>query len=104
MSPFLLPFAAAKTGMRGLETLFEAQAVMTMRLWGLAGLWSVPRAETIAMLAEKPVVLGRAQTAATQAALAGKRPDQVADAWLKPIARRTRANRRRLVRRGPRLG
>ncbi len=83
-------------------TMAEAQAVMAMRIFGLAGAWSLPPSEAIRMIAEKPPAFMRAASAAGMAAANGKRPDQILSAALKPVRQKTRANSRRLAKRGPR--
>jgi hypothetical protein len=82
--------------------LAEAQAVIAMRMMGLAGLWAVHPTESFRMVAEKPAAYARAAEAAGRAALAGKAPHEIAGAALRPVRRKTRANSRRLVRTGPR--
>ncbi|MGI1661219.1 antifreeze protein [Palleronia sp. KMU-117] len=82
--------------------LTEAQAVIAMRLMGLAGVWTVTPSETLRMVTEKPVAYARAAEAAGRAAFAGKAPHLIAGAALKPVRRKTRANSRRLARGGPR--
>lgn len=81
----------------------ETQAVMTMRLLGMAGAWSVLPSENARMVSEKAPAFADATRAATRAAIAGAPPLAVADAWAKPLRRRTGANARRLGRRGLRL-
>ena len=82
---------------------WEAQLVVTMRLMGMAGLWSVLPGENARMVAEKGPAFAEAAEGAARAAMAGRRPDEVLAAWSRPLRRRTRANARRLSRRGPRL-
>ena len=48
------------------------------------------------MIQEKGPAFLQAAGAATSAAMKGKRPDQIAEAALKPIGIKTRANARRL--------
>ena len=103
MGPFEFPVSAFRTGLAATMMLAEAQQVMLMRFLGMAGLWSVQPSETARMVSEKLPALSHAARAALDAAARGGRPDQIAAAWLKPVARRTAANRRRLTRRGPRL-
>ena len=97
------PFALARTGWTLTMLIWETQAVMTMRLLGMAGAWSVLPSENARMVAEKAPAFADAAQAATRAAMAGRRPEAVADAWAEPLRRRTSANARRLVVRGPRL-
>lgn len=79
---------------------FEAQAVVTMRLWGMAGVWSIRPTEPLRMLTEKPAVFVEAAAVASHAALKGRRPDQVARHAMRPLRRTTTANVRRLSKRG----
>ncbi len=74
-SPFQLWTLGFRTGVM----LAEAQTVVLLRLWGMAGLWPVGPSESTRMVAEKW-------------------PAFLHDAALTPIARKTRANSRRLVR------
>lgn len=86
----------------GLQTsamLAEAQTVIMLRMWGMAGLWPVAPGENARMFAEKWPAFVLAANAAGAAAMAGGDPARVAAAALHPIRRRTRANSRRLVRR-----
>ena len=76
---------------------FEAQAVVGMRLLGMAGAWPVARTENRKMLSEKPAAFSRAATAAARKAASGGRPDQVLLAAVKPLTRTARANRKRLA-------
>jgi hypothetical protein len=93
-SPLQLWTLGVRTGVM----LAEAQTVIVLRLWGMAGLWPVSPAESTRMVTEKwPAFLG-AFGAAGAAALQGHGPHLIATAALRPIARKTRANSRRLVR------
>ncbi|MGR3757015.1 MAG: antifreeze protein, partial [Tranquillimonas sp.] len=74
--------------------------VIGMRMIVVAGLWYVTPTDTDRMIIEKMKDFSEANLAAFSAAISGRRPDEVAAAWLKPISRRTRANSRRLSRRG----
>lgn len=80
----------------------EAQSVIAMRLWGMAGLWSVTPAENRRMVSEKTAAFTRSGTAVAKALAAGQSFEKAAAAGLRPIRRTTRANSRRLSRRGPR--
>ena len=91
---------AFRTVLDATQLLAEAQMVIGMRMMGVAGLWSVTPTETARMMSEKMPAFSEANLAAFSAAISGRRPDEVAAAWLKPISRRTRANSRRLSRRG----
>lgn len=81
----------------------ETQAVMTMRLIGMAGIWNTTPAETTRMITEKPEAIGRAVMAAWLAAASGQPASRILHAAARPLRKRTRANARRLARRGPTL-
>ena len=81
----------------------ETQMVMAMRIAGMAGAWSVLPSENQRMVEEKGPAFAEAAYVAWMATLAGKRPDQVLDAWTRSLRKKTGGNARRLVRRGPRL-
>ena len=78
----------------------EAQSVIAMRMMGMAGIWSVTPAEDARMISEKIHAMTKATTDATRVALSGGTADQIGAAALKPIRRKTRANARRLSKRG----
>lgn len=97
MTPMQMFSLSFKTGM----ILMEAQMVIGMRMLGMMGMWRVTPSETARMSSEKVAAVGQSAVAASQAALAGKPPAAIADLALKPIARRTRSNVKRLAARGP---
>jgi len=88
-------------GLRTGVMLAEAQTVVTLRLWGMAGAWPVPPAENSRMVAEKLPAFLHSFRAARAAVMKGHGPHRIASAALRPIARKTRANSRRLVRGTP---
>jgi hypothetical protein len=83
-------------GVRSTQMLLEAQTVIGLRLVGMAAGWRISPSETARMIREKGPAFLEAAGAATSAAMKGKRPDQIAEAALKPIGIRTRSNVRRL--------
>ncbi|SHI94026.1 hypothetical protein SAMN04488012_103373 [Palleronia salina] len=95
-----LPLDMWRSAMASAQMVAEAQAVIAYRLAGLAGVWSVAPTENAVMIGEKGPALLDAQAAAWTAAMRGGRPDQVYNAWLGPIGKATRANARRLGKRG----
>jgi hypothetical protein len=97
MTPAQMISLSLKTGMM----LTEAQMVIGMRLMGMMGLWRVHPSENARMSSEKVSALSQSAVATSQAMLAGKHPALIAEAALKPIARRTSSNVKRLARRGP---
>lgn len=80
----------------------ETQSVVAMRLFGMAGLWSVAPSENSRMVSEKSRAFTQSLFDTQRAVWSGARPEQVAAAALAPIRRTTRANALRLSRRGPR--
>lgn len=97
MTPAQLISLSFKTGFM----LAEAQMVIGMRMMGMAGLWRVTPSENARMSSEKVKVMGQSAAAATQAVMAGKPPALIAEAALKPVARATKSNVKRLAARGP---
>ena len=81
----------------------EAQLVIAMRLFGLSGLWNLSSGEKGRMISEKSAAARDAWIAAGTAAMAGRGPLAQASAALAPVRRRTKSNRKRLTRTGPRL-
>ena len=98
------PFALMRSSTSLAMLAWETQMVIAMRLMGMAGLWSVVPSENDRMVSEKGPAFLEAAQSASRAAIAGCRPDQVVVAWARPLRQRTRANARRLSKRGPRLG
>lgn len=87
-----------------LQLMAETQAVIAMRLLGMAGMWSVTSSEDTRMVDEKAPAMAKSMMAASVAAMTGKRPDQIAQAAIRPLRAKTRANSRRLAKRGPKMG
>ncbi|WP_238547654.1 antifreeze protein [Meridianimarinicoccus roseus] len=100
---FEAPLQAMQTGLQLATMLAEAQMVVTLRVLGQFGLWAVTPGENRRMVSEKPQAFLKSANAALAAAQAGKRPDQVLSAAVKPLGRKTRSNMHRLARRGPGL-
>ncbi|GGL69331.1 hypothetical protein [Wenxinia marina] len=97
MSKPLFPFTAwMEPWIQGSMMIAEAQGVIAMRIWGLAGMWPVVADESRRMVTEKGPAFAEAAAAATAAAMALQTGPQVAMATLKPIRKLTRANHRRL--------
>ena len=95
------PMAFWRLGLQSGRMLAEAQAVIGMRMLGMAGLWSVTPSENRRMVEEKINAFTRAQTVAGAALMRGKPAAAVAGAALAPYAQATAGNVRRLSRRGP---
>lgn len=82
----------------------ESQAVIGMRLLGMAGIWSVTPSENARMVSEKVHALTKAASDSSMTLLRGGSPDAVAAAAIRPVRRATRANARRLTKRGLKKG
>lgn len=95
------PFAVWHNSMQVMMMAAEAQAVISMRLLGMAGFWSVPPSEKTRMVSEKLKTMTKSNGEAVAAAVRGNTPDQIVAAAIKPYRQRTRANSRRLTKRGP---
>lgn len=80
--------------------MIEAQSVITMRLWGMAGLWNLGPGESRLMVAEKAMAARQSGEAVARAILKGATPGRVALAAIQPVRRKTRANVKRLAQRG----
>jgi hypothetical protein len=89
-----------RTGMM----MAQANMVIAMRMMGMAGAWNVAPAENKRMVDEKTAAAVASGTAMMRAAMAGKGPVAVAEAGLAPVARKTRANAKRLGKRGIKVG
>lgn len=94
-------FGMWSVGVQTAQMMIEAQTVMTLRMLGMAGAWSTAPSEGMRMVLEKPDAFIRSATSATEAIVTGKRPDQIAEAAIKPLRRKTKANSKRLRRAGP---
>ncbi|MBB3995143.1 hypothetical protein GGR95_002794 [Sulfitobacter undariae] len=94
------PFGYFNNAVQMAHIMVEAQSVIGMRMMGMAGLWSVPKGEDETMVAEKLQAMTRASADATALMLRGGTPDQITAAALKPYRQKTRANAKRLGKRG----
>lgn len=79
----------------------DTQWVLTMRMLGLSGAWSMPQGESHAMFQEKIPAFTEAALSGMFAAMSGSSPDKVVRETLAPISSKASANRDRLVSRGP---
>jgi len=77
----------------------EAQAVITLRVLGLAGLWPVRSDESRRMVTEKGPAWLKAATEANGALFSGARPDEIMLAAIAPLNKTAKRNRKRLMRR-----
>lgn len=81
----------------------DTHQVVTMRMMGLSGVWSMPRGEHHDMIREKAPAFTEALVAGALTAWSGRGPGRVMQAVIEPISETARANRARLARQGPRL-
>lgn len=101
MYPMMTPAQMINLSMKTGMMLVEAQMVIGMRMMGMAGLWRVLPSENARMPSEKLSAVTEAAMATSQAILTGKHPAMIAEAALRPVARATKSNVKRLARRGP---
>ena len=101
MYPMMTPAQMISLSLKTGFMLAEAQMVIGMRMLGMMGMWRVTPSETTRMSSEKLAAASQSAVAASTAMLTGKPPALIAEAALKPIARRTKQNVKRLAARGP---
>jgi hypothetical protein len=94
LAPWLLSLEATRIGM-------EAQAVIALRVAGMAGLWDTSPEEMTRMVSEKPQAVAQAIQAAAHAVLSGHSADKVMHAGMREIGRHTANNVARLSKMGP---
>ena len=101
MFPFAPPSPAQmmRLGLRSSVMMAEAQAVIAMRMFGMMGMWPVSPGENARMISEKLAAVQEAQMAVMKAAMKGASPTTMAEAALRPVRKRTKANAERLARR-----
>lgn len=99
--PFETGLQLAQLSTQMTMMLAEANMVIFMRLWGLAGFWNVTDCEKTRMVREKTHAAQASARAVGRAIAAGQSPAAIAQAALKPVRRRTKSNVLRLSRRGP---
>ncbi|MEX3314249.1 antifreeze protein [Sulfitobacter sp. PS-8MA] len=93
----MTPFAFFALQSQFAALAVETQIVMSLRLMALAGALPARPGENSRMIREKGPALTKSLTAGTQAALAGRTPEQIIDATLAPLTRKVRQNRKRLM-------
>ncbi|PZX16288.1 hypothetical protein LX81_02140 [Palleronia aestuarii] len=94
------PLDTMNAAFAGWRMAAEAQSVIVYRMMGMAGLWAVAPSENSRMISEKGPTLMAAQNAAMRKAISGGSAEEIYSAWLKPIGQKTRANQKRLAKRG----
>lgn len=101
MKPRLHQNELIRLSMQSGMMLAEANMVIAMRMFGMAGLWNTHPGETDRMVHEKADAAMASGAAMAKAMVAGKSPAAVALAGLRPLRAKTRANAARLSKRGP---
>ena len=91
------PFHPWRSTLAFWSMMAEAQTVIALRTLGMMGVLPASPRENHTMMAEKGPAFAESAMAAGAAAMAGKTPDQIAQAAIRPIARRTGANVKRLT-------
>ncbi len=91
------PFAMMSLNVQLASLILDTQAVMALRMMGMAGALPQRRGENERMVSEKAPAMAKAYAAATQAVMSGKRPDEILTEAMKPVSRKVRANRKRLM-------
>jgi hypothetical protein len=91
------PFQPMQSTFAFWTMMTEAQTVVALRTLGMIGVLPASPRENHTMFIEKGPAFVEAALAAGVAAMSGKTPDQIAHAAIKPIARRTGANVKRLT-------
>lgn len=101
MYPMMTPTQMIELSMKTGMMLVEAQMVIGMRMMGMAGFWRVLPSENARMSSEKVSAVSASAFATSRAIMSGKSPALIAEAALRPVARTTKSNVKRLARRGP---
>lgn len=101
MKRCLLPVDFWRASISTTAMIAEAQMVIAMRTLGMFGWWNMDAGETYRMVAEKHYAARDSGLAAASAIWRGASPHGVAMASVIPVRNRTRANVRRLARKGP---
>ena len=87
--------------LRNSRMMTEAAMIVSMRMWGLAGMWRVNPTENARMVEEKLAAMTDGAKAATRAAMRGANASTIAEAAMRPVRRTTAANVKRLTKLGP---
>ncbi len=96
------PFATWLAAAQMTRLAVEAQMVIAFRMLGMAGVLPSAPSENRRMVAEKAKAFPRAGAAMAKAAAAGRPPEAVVSAGVKPLRQVTSSNVRRLSRRAKR--
>ncbi len=99
MNPFD-PFGYWKTLSDVTRTAIDSQSVIMMRTLGMAGLWNSSSNENHMMIREKQAAAIKSATNVALAIGQGKSPAEITQSAIKPYKQKTRANSKRLQKRG----
>ena len=91
------PFALLAMNMQLTSLICEAQTVATLRVMGMSGAIPARKGENSRMISEKSTAMIDAYAAGAKAAMAGESPDKIMSAAMAPVARKVKANRKRLM-------
>ena len=97
---FSNPFETASEAGRLAMFAVNVQAVMTMRILGMAGMWNTAPGENSRMVSEKQKAFAESAGALTGALMSGAYPLAMMQSVMLPYESRVTANRKRLSRRG----
>jgi hypothetical protein len=97
MFRFASPFDLFRPMLVMTQMMMEAQAVIALRLMGMAGAWPMAAGEPLRMVTEKARAAQDAGLAMARAAGSGASAGKVMLAGVKPVRRRTKANVGRLT-------
>jgi hypothetical protein len=90
------PVAQWRAGLAVWRVMAEAQVVMTLRVMGMWGVLPASRGENRRMVVEKAPAFAQGAVAAGTALMAGRAPEAVVVAAVRPVRRRVAANAKRL--------
>lgn len=96
MVPFVSPKQAVDLSVETTLLWTESQAVIAMRIWGMAGFWSTADDESARMVSEKTDAFTASGLAIGRAMISGQGLGDVALAALRPLRARTSSNAKRL--------
>ena len=93
----MTPLAMMTLSAQLTSLMLDTQTVIALRIMGMFGALPQTRGENSRMIDEKGPAMVKAYEAATRAAIAGGRPDQIMSAAMAPVRKKVRANRKRLM-------
>lgn len=100
-TPTIYPAELVKLSFEWTRLMWEAQAVIAMRMMAFGGMWGKSPGEEMRMVTEKQKAFWDSHVAMTAATMRGATPTDVLSAGIRPLHRKTKANVKRLTRKGP---